>query len=249
MLRRERAAQVRGRKPRDCSWRSRPSGPHLSFCASRYHRPMRKLVAWVLVTVGIAALVRHLKRRRNPLPPAAGTAQLDDPAGELRRKLDASRTERQLAGSASRGSGLGAQGGGARRGPRRPRRDALARDGRLAHGRSERDDACLPRAVERGGDGAAGGGQGALGAGRRPPGGAPIAAVRRARPPRRRTPTSRAGRPTRLPAGPGACGCARSRARPRGVPRSRASCSRSSSSPPSPASQPSPGSTPRSSSS
>jgi len=57
---------------------------------------MRRLLTWLLVTVGIAALVRRLRRRRDPAlveptppPPPAG----DDPADELRRKLAESRTE------------------------------------------------------------------------------------------------------------------------------------------------------------
>lgn len=50
---------------------------------------MRRLLTWFLVTVGIAAILRRLKRRRaasaelEPAPPAPE----DDPADELRRKL------------------------------------------------------------------------------------------------------------------------------------------------------------------
>jgi len=56
---------------------------------------MRRLLTWLVVTVGIGALVRRLRRPRKPAlveptrPPAAG----DDPADELRRKLAESRTE------------------------------------------------------------------------------------------------------------------------------------------------------------
>ena len=56
---------------------------------------MRRRLTWLLVSLGIAALVRRLRRRGEsehevPAPaPAAG----DDPAAELRRKLAESRTE------------------------------------------------------------------------------------------------------------------------------------------------------------
>jgi hypothetical protein len=53
---------------------------------------MRKLLTWIVVTVGIAALVRKLRSRRHEgastaeAPPAGG-----DPADELRQKLATSR--------------------------------------------------------------------------------------------------------------------------------------------------------------
>lgn len=56
---------------------------------------MRRLLTWLVVTVGIGALVRRLKRRHQPAlgdtaqPPAGG----DDPADELRRKLAEARAE------------------------------------------------------------------------------------------------------------------------------------------------------------
>ncbi|MBA3333279.1 MAG: hypothetical protein M3Q59_04405 [Actinomycetota bacterium] len=56
---------------------------------------MRRLLMWLVVTVGIGALARRLKHRREPAlvepfgPPAAG----GDPADELRRKLAESRAE------------------------------------------------------------------------------------------------------------------------------------------------------------
>jgi hypothetical protein len=58
----------------------------------RYHRRMRKLLTWLLVTLGIAALVRKLRKREaeaqpmeaQPAPVAPPEA---DPADELRRKL------------------------------------------------------------------------------------------------------------------------------------------------------------------
>jgi hypothetical protein len=49
---------------------------------------VRKLVTWGLVTLGVAALVRRLRRRRESAP---ARQELDDPAAELRRKLDESR--------------------------------------------------------------------------------------------------------------------------------------------------------------
>jgi hypothetical protein len=63
---------------------------------------MRKLVTWVIVSLGVAALVRKLRRRDEsewsvdtavaPSPSSVGVAQ-EDPADELRRKLDETRTE------------------------------------------------------------------------------------------------------------------------------------------------------------
>ena len=57
---------------------------------------MRKLLTWLLVTLGVAALVRRLRRRRGEpaLPPAA--PQTTDPAQELRRKLEESRSDTAL---------------------------------------------------------------------------------------------------------------------------------------------------------
>jgi hypothetical protein len=78
---------------------------------------MRKLLTWLAVTLGIAALVRKLRQRRaaaetggehvpgvTPPPEPASVEPADqpqpdqprpdaDPADELRQKLDASRTE------------------------------------------------------------------------------------------------------------------------------------------------------------
>lgn len=48
---------------------------------------MRKLFTWLLVSAGIAALVRRLRRS------AASPALDEDPADELRRKLAESRAE------------------------------------------------------------------------------------------------------------------------------------------------------------
>jgi hypothetical protein len=52
---------------------------------------MRKLITWILVTIGIAALVRKLRSRGKPAevePPPPSAA---DPADELRQKLASSR--------------------------------------------------------------------------------------------------------------------------------------------------------------
>lgn len=54
---------------------------------------MRKLATWLAVTLGIAALLHRLKRRRRALGPAASDAPMADPASELRRKLATSRSE------------------------------------------------------------------------------------------------------------------------------------------------------------
>jgi hypothetical protein len=52
---------------------------------------MRKLVTWLVVTLGIAALVRRLKRRRETYEPLPVQPSPEDPAAELRRKLAESR--------------------------------------------------------------------------------------------------------------------------------------------------------------
>lgn len=60
----------------------------------RYHAAVRTLFRWVVVTIGLAALVRWLRRRGDE--PSALEAQIgeearEDPAEELRRKLAESR--------------------------------------------------------------------------------------------------------------------------------------------------------------
>ena len=50
---------------------------------------MRRRLTWLLVTLGIAALIRRLRRKPEP---ELATSQPDDPADELRRKLADSRT-------------------------------------------------------------------------------------------------------------------------------------------------------------
>jgi len=67
---------------------------------------MRKLLTWLLVTLGVAALVRKLRRRReeaeqaavgsvatDTAPAAAPEPATADPADELRRKLAETRTD------------------------------------------------------------------------------------------------------------------------------------------------------------
>lgn len=54
---------------------------------------MRKLLKWIVVTVGVTALVRWFRRRGAPEIPAPPTT--DDPAEELRRKLAESREEEE----------------------------------------------------------------------------------------------------------------------------------------------------------
>jgi hypothetical protein len=51
---------------------------------------VRRLLKWIVVTVGIAALVRWLRRRDSE--PGVTEPPEDDPADELRRKLAESRS-------------------------------------------------------------------------------------------------------------------------------------------------------------
>jgi hypothetical protein len=59
---------------------------------------MRKLITWIVVTVGIAALVRKL-RSRGTADEAVSSPSAADPADELRQKL-ASTREPELAADA-----------------------------------------------------------------------------------------------------------------------------------------------------
>ncbi len=54
---------------------------------------MRRRLTWILAALGIAALVRRLRRQQaHEAPPAeSGSSSTDDPAAELRRKLAESR--------------------------------------------------------------------------------------------------------------------------------------------------------------
>jgi hypothetical protein len=54
---------------------------------------MRKLITWLLVTLGIAALVRKLRRHEEAVEPAPVTVPPGDPADELRRKLAETRSD------------------------------------------------------------------------------------------------------------------------------------------------------------
>jgi hypothetical protein len=61
---------------------------------------MRKLLMWIVVTVGIAALVRKFKRRGQGSDSggdATSEPGNEDPAEELRRKLASSRDEASAA--------------------------------------------------------------------------------------------------------------------------------------------------------
>lgn len=57
---------------------------------------VRTLLRWLVVTLGIAALVRWL-RRRSESPAPAPAEPLEDPADELRRKLAESRAVQETA--------------------------------------------------------------------------------------------------------------------------------------------------------
>jgi hypothetical protein len=48
---------------------------------------MRRLLTWAVVTLGIAALVRKLRRRGHAVEGVAEEHPVEDPADELRRKL------------------------------------------------------------------------------------------------------------------------------------------------------------------
>src|SRR5262245_17789309 len=74
---------------------------------------MRRLLTWLVVSLGIAALIRRLRRSRqepeveapaapDPAPVAPTEAPaVDDPADELRRKLAESRDDEPPADAAS----------------------------------------------------------------------------------------------------------------------------------------------------
>ena len=54
---------------------------------------MRKLLTWIVVTLGIAALIRRLKRRGAEAEPTpVESSPTADPADELRQKLAESRS-------------------------------------------------------------------------------------------------------------------------------------------------------------
>jgi hypothetical protein len=55
---------------------------------------MRRLLTWLAVSLGIAALVRRLRRRDRAKQEPAGTTAAD-PADELRRKLAETRSEEE----------------------------------------------------------------------------------------------------------------------------------------------------------
>jgi hypothetical protein len=53
---------------------------------ARYHRRVRRLLTWLVITLGIAALVRRLRGKREEKALEAEASEAD-PAAELRRKL------------------------------------------------------------------------------------------------------------------------------------------------------------------
>jgi hypothetical protein len=53
---------------------------------------MRKLITWAVVTLGVAALVRKLRRRSGAAETPAAPEE-EDPAAELRRKLAETRDD------------------------------------------------------------------------------------------------------------------------------------------------------------
>ena len=57
---------------------------------------MRRLLAWIVVTIGIAALVRRLRRRNQQDGATSFEEAEDDPADELRRKLAVSRSDESV---------------------------------------------------------------------------------------------------------------------------------------------------------
>jgi hypothetical protein len=77
---------VRGRKPRN------RTSPATGRCTIGR---VRKLLKWIVVTVGVTALVRWLRRRG--AEPDIATPATDDPAEELRRKLAESREAKEPA--------------------------------------------------------------------------------------------------------------------------------------------------------
>jgi hypothetical protein len=82
---------MRSRKSSECS-----NGLAMPVRGGATIGGMRKLLTWLVVTLGIAALVRKLRRREESveIAPAAPT---EDPAQELRRKLDETREEEPAA--------------------------------------------------------------------------------------------------------------------------------------------------------
>jgi hypothetical protein len=52
---------------------------------------MRKLITWILVTIGIAALVRKLRSKGKAVEAEPSAPSAADPADELRQKLATSR--------------------------------------------------------------------------------------------------------------------------------------------------------------
>jgi hypothetical protein len=62
---------------------------------------MRKLLTWIVVTLGIAALIRKLRRRGAEAEPTPAVPPAEDPADELRQKLAESRSADEPAEASS----------------------------------------------------------------------------------------------------------------------------------------------------
>jgi hypothetical protein len=62
---------------------------------------MRKLITWIVVTIGIAALVRKLRGRGKADVPEPAPPPAADPADELRQKLATSREPEPAADTAA----------------------------------------------------------------------------------------------------------------------------------------------------
>jgi hypothetical protein len=54
---------------------------------------MRKLITWAIVTLGIAAIARRLRKRKDAPASSQEATPAGDPADDLRRKLEQSRSE------------------------------------------------------------------------------------------------------------------------------------------------------------
>ena len=128
--------------------------PTAAFCHGRYHRLVRRLLTWVVVTLGIAALIRRLRRRSRDQEarPTPGRAPRSRPTPRTTRPTSSGGSSPRPAPRTSRSAvrparvlGGGAAGRGPRPGTRGARRDERARRELERHGRPFRDDAAFGR--------------------------------------------------------------------------------------------------------